>query len=202
MDGYLPDQKTMLLESLLLRVAHTAATHNKKYYIGGGFAIDLACGGISRPHDDVDFYPLEADALWWKELFNEQEYITSVDTDMVPLLYAFLMSQQKMSATGIEALADVYPVAAGSNGDISMAVRPGTTEVWDGMLAIQNGRGIWPGKTWQIVRSIEYKGQQVSVEDCRAVLAQKEAYIRLHLGEKLGAKHIHDYRRVGATLPD
>ena len=189
MDGYLPDQKTILLEPLLLRIAHTAATHNKKYYIGGGFAIDLACGGISRPHDDVDFYPLEADASWWNEWFNEQGYITSVDTDMVPLLHVFLVSQQNVSATGTEALADVYPIAAGSSGDISMAVHPGTTEVWDGMLAIQNGRGTWPGKTWQNVRSIEYKGQQVFVEDCRAVLAQKDAYIRLHPGENWRQAH-------------
>ncbi len=39
--------------------------------------------------------------------------------------------------------ADVYPIAIGSEGKISMAVKQGTQEVWDGMLTIQGMRGLW-----------------------------------------------------------
>lgn len=191
------DEKTAALESLVLRIAHDAARHRKKYYIGGGFAIDIAFGGLSRAHDDIDFYPLEADTLWWKKWFSEQGYAISIDVDMAPLRYAFLVSGQVEPATGVAGLADVYPIAVDDVGSISMAVRPGATEVWDGMLSISGGRGIWPGKSWRNVHGVMYKGCKIFIEDYHAVLAQKEAYIRLHPSERLGDKHLHDFRRAG-----
>jgi hypothetical protein len=66
------DQWTQRLESFLLRIATTAEEAGKRYYIGGGFAVDLSFGGISRPHEDVDFHPMEEDTRWWKDWFIAQ----------------------------------------------------------------------------------------------------------------------------------
>jgi Aminoglycoside-2''-adenylyltransferase len=60
-------EKSFHLEKLLLQVALAAQKHNKPYYFRGGIAVDLTFGGLSRPHEDLDFYPLEVDTEWWKD---------------------------------------------------------------------------------------------------------------------------------------
>jgi hypothetical protein len=48
------DEKTSLLETLLLHIAETAHKEHKPYYFGGGIAVDLSLGGLSRPHGDLE----------------------------------------------------------------------------------------------------------------------------------------------------
>lgn len=186
------DQWTLQLESLLLRISEAAQKHDKQYYFGGGFAVDLAFGGLTRSHGDLDFYPMEEDTQWWKSWFRSQGYIVLKDTDMVNLANAFSV----IDASN-QYFADVYPIAVGRNGSISMRVSPGTREVWDGMLTINGRRGIWPGKSWKEVRNVIYKGQTVFIENYRTVLMQKEDYTNLHNGAALSEKHLHDFARAG-----
>ena len=40
--------------------------------------------------------------------------------------------------------------------------------------------------------------QSIAVENYKSVLAQKEEYIKLHPGEALSEKHLHDFVRAGA----
>ena len=176
------NQWTRQLETLLLQIAETALKHEKRYYFGG----------LSRSHGDIDFYPMEEDAQWWKDWFLSQGYIVSKDTDMENLSYAFSVINEHNAY-----FADVYPVAVDSNGDISMGVNEGTKEVWDGMLTIQGIRGIWQGKSWYEVRNVNYKGKSITVENYKTVLMQKEAYIQLHPTEVLSEKHLHDFERAG-----
>lgn len=183
---------TALLEALVLRIAEAAQKYQKPYYFGGGFAIDLTFGGLTRSHADIDFYPREEDTAWWQEWFRSQGYITSKDTDMEPLRNAFSVINEAN-----DYFADVYPVAVGASGEISMAVYAGTEVVWDGMLTIQGDRARWEGKSWNEIRSIIYKGQTVSLENYKTVLMQKEEYIKLHPGEVLSEKHLHDFQRAG-----
>ncbi len=182
---------TALLEALLLCIAESAQKYSKQYYFGGGIAIDLTFGGVTRPHADLDFYPREEDTAWWKDWFRTQGYITSKDTDMEPLRNAFSMINENN-----DYFADVYPIAVGKNGEISMAVYKGTQAVWDGMLTINGERAIWEGKSWNDIRSVAYKGQTVFIENYRTVLMQKEAYIKIH-GGVLSEKHLRDFERAG-----
>ncbi len=186
------DQLTQILESLILRIAEDAEKNNKQYYFGGGFAVDLSFGGLSRSHEDIDFYPMEEDTQWWKDWFNSQGYVVSKDTDMENLPNAFSVLDVDKHY-----LADVYPVAVDDMDEISMAVKEGTKEVWDGLLTIEGNRGIWEGKSWNDVKHVKYKGQTLVLENYKTVLAQKEEYIRLHPGEKLTEKHLHDFARAG-----
>lgn len=183
---------TALLEALLLRIAEAAQKYQKQYYFGGGIAIDLNFGGFTRPHADLDFYPREEDTAWWQEWFRSQGYIVSTDRDMEPLLNAFSVINESN-----DYFADVYPIAVGTNGEISMAVYEGTESVWDGMLIIQGDRAVWEGKSWNEVRSVTYKGQTVYIENYKTVLMQKEEYLKLHPGEAPSEKHLHDFQRAG-----
>lgn len=191
------DVKTLLLEDLMLRIAAAAQESHKTYYFGGGIAVDLSFGGLSRPHEDIDFYPQETDTVWWKDWFRAQGYIVSKDTDMEPLPNAFSVIRDVAGSKRDTYLADVYPVAKGRKGEVSMAVREGTDKVWDGMLAIEGTRGVWPGKSWNEVREVIYNGQAIAVEDYKTVLIQKATYIKLHPGESLSEKHLYDFSRAG-----
>jgi len=188
------DEWTHKLESLVLKIAEVAQTHNKKYYFGGGFAIDLTFGELTRSHEDLDFYPMEEDTQWWKDWFNSQGYIISNDTDMKNLVNAF-----SVLGKNNEYFADVYPFSFDSNGEISMDIKEGTKEIWDGMLTIQGTRAIWKGKSWNDVKHVEYKNQTVVVENYKTVLQQKEAYLQLHPGETLSEKHLLDFKRAGVN---
>ena len=185
------DRWTALLELLLLRIAEAAQKYKKQYYFGGGIAIDLNFGGFTRPHADLDFYPREEDTAWWKDWFRSQGYITSKDTDMEPLRNAFSVINESNNY-----FADVYPIAVGKNGEISMVVYEDTESVWDGMLTIQGDRAGWEGKSWNEVKSVTYKGQTVCIENYHTVLMQKAAYIKIH-GGAFSEKHLHDFKRAG-----
>jgi len=39
--------------------------------------------------------------------------------------------------------------------------------------------------------------QHITIEDYKTVLLQKEAYIKLHPGEALSDKHLHDFEQAG-----
>jgi hypothetical protein len=193
------DQKTHLLELLLLRIAAAAEKHDKPYYIGGGFAIDLTFNAITRPHEDIDFYPMEADTDWWKGWSRSQGFEVSKDDDMQPLTNAFSVEDRSGGdyLKTRDYLVDVYPVTIGKNGEISMAVEPGTREVWEGMLTIRKDRGLWPGKSWSDVRIVTYNGQTVCIENYKTVLKQKETFDKIHGGGTITHKHLHDFERAG-----
>ena len=186
------DQWTLKLEALLLHIAETAQKHYKRYYFGGGFAIDLTFGGLSRSHGDVDFYPLEEDTQWWKDWFRAQGYLPYKEKDMENLPNAFsILTQDNVY------VAEIYPIAIGSNGEISMFVSDGTHDIWDELLTIEGTRGLWQGKSWNEVRTVNYKGQSIAVENYKTVLRQLEDYRKIHPQEAYLEKHLHDFKRAG-----
>lgn len=185
------DQWTLMLEALLLRIAETAQKHQKRYYIGGGFAIDLTFGGLSRPHGDVDLYPLEEDTQWWKDWFRSQGYLLYKEKDMVNLPNAFsILTEDQVY------VAEIYPIAIGSSGEISMLVSSGTHDMWDELLTIEGTRGLWQGKSWNEVRTVNYKGQAIVVENYHTVLQQLEDYRKRHPQAAYLEKHLHDFARA------
>ena len=174
------DKWTQQLVALLLDIASTAQKAGKRYYIGGGFAVDLAFGGISRSHEDIDFHPMEEDTEWWKDWFRSKGYSISKDPDMNDYPYAFLPTNEKH-----EYFADVYPVKIEKDGTVSVTHTPG-----------YQGRPWWKGKTWNDVKQVSYKGYTVVVENYLSVLQQKAEHYRWHGGAPEG-KHLHDFRRAG-----
>jgi hypothetical protein len=182
-DEQIIDHWTYQLEALLLQIAATAQENNMQYYIGGGLAVDLTFGGLSRSHEDIDFHPLEEDAQWWKHWFVSQGYIVSKDPDMQDYPYAFLLTNERH-----DYFADVYPVKIDLNGTISVTVANGF-----------EGRPWWKGKSWSEVTAVNYKGQTIVVENYKSVLKQKEEQYKWHGGNITG-KHLHDFRRAGVEI--
>jgi hypothetical protein len=174
------DSWTYQLEALLLQIAETAQENSKQYYIGGGLAIDLTFGGLSRSHEDIDFHPLEEDTQWWKDWFIFQGYSISSDPDMQDYSHAFLVTNEHY-----DYFADVYPVKIDADGTISVTVTDGFA-----------GRPWWKGKCWHEVTAVDYKGQVVIVENYLSVLQQKECHYTWHGGVITG-KHLHDFHRAG-----
>jgi hypothetical protein len=188
------DHWTLKLEALVLSIAEAAQQHQKRYFIGGGFAIDLTFGGLSRPHGDVDFYPLEEDTQWWKDWFRSQGYVLYKEKDMENLPNAFsILTQDQVY------VAEIYPVARGSRGEISMLVSEGTHDTWDEVLTIQGNHGLWQGKSWDEVRAVTYKGQAIIVENYHTVLHELENYRKRHAQEAYLEKHLHDFERAGIS---
>ncbi|HEV2662406.1 MAG TPA: hypothetical protein VGU68_17505, partial [Ktedonobacteraceae bacterium] len=168
------DHWTYQLEALLLQIAATAQENNIHYYIGGGLAIDLTFGGLSRTHEDIDFHPLEEDTQWWKDWFVSQGDIVSKDPDMQDYPYAFLLMNERH-----DYFADVYPVKINLNGTITVTVANGF-----------GGRPWWKGKSWNEVIAVNYKGQKIIVESYKSVLKQKEEHYKWH-GGKVTGKHLY-----------
>ena len=73
-DVTINDPWTLELEALLLEIAAAAEEHAKPYYLGGGVALDVSLGWMTRHHEDLDFYPFAQDADWWKDWFAARGY--------------------------------------------------------------------------------------------------------------------------------
>lgn len=168
------DNWTLKLEKLLLDIAKSANVVDKRYFIGGGFAIDLTFGELTRPHEDIDFHPEEKDSNWWKDWFKDQGLILSKDPDMEDYPNAFLPTNKNK-----DYFADVYPVKFEANGKISLLYKDGT-------------HSIWKGKSWKDNKRVNYKGVSIYVENYKTVLKQKKEYAK-EKGIPLSEKHLHDF---------
>jgi hypothetical protein len=176
------DEWTLQLEKLLLEIATTASTENKQYYFGGGFSVDLSLGKLTRPHEDIDFHPLEKDTEYWKQWFLQRGFLLGQDPDMEKYPNAFLPTNERQ-----DYFADVYPVTIGPNQEVTMVNQDGKIEVW-------------PGKSYGNVQRVIYKGVPVFIESPESVLAQKAQYIKDN-GGTLSDKHTHDFEILGKPLP-
>ncbi len=170
MDKFEPNDYTKELEALLLDIAKTAAAEGKRYYLGGGFGIDIQYGQLTRDHEDLDFHPDEKDTQFWKNWFKDKGFIISKDPDMEDYPNSFLPTNDNK-----DYIADVYPVTFESDGRISM-------------LYIDGSQGVWDGKDWRTNKEISYKGVPIWVEDYKNILEQKRH------GGPMTEKHLHDFK--------
>ena len=171
--GEKTDLWTVRLERLILEIAKTARHHKKKYFLSGGFAIDLAFGSITRSHEDIDFHPLEKDAKWWEKWFVKRGYLIKTTKDTKLFKYAFVVFDRKSNY-----VADVYPFTATNTGRISMVDKNGIKRVWK-------------GKSWKKSKGIKHKGVIITIENPRTIIFQKMHHAKeFHI--KLSKKHLHD----------
>lgn len=169
-ENQITDPWTLKLEALLVDIATAARENNKRYYFGGGFAIDLNLGKLTRAHEDLDFYPEEKDTEWWKEWFKSKGFIISKDSDMANYPNAFLLTNENN-----DYFADVYPVRIEKSGEISMLRKDST-------------HGTWEGKSFKEVRHVDYKNTSVYVENPATVIKQKLKHASEHQAP-LSEKH-------------
>lgn len=158
----------------MLEIAKEAGENNKEYYFSGGMSIDLALGHFTRNHEDLDFHPLDSDWEWWREWFQNNGYLLGKDPDMGNFPHTFKVTDEKDSY-----YADVYPVEPDRNGDITILLKDGTYDPWD-------------GHSWLTKESVNYKGTNIWIENPKAVIEGKLWHSKRFKEKALPPKHQHD----------
>ena len=166
---------TEFLLDLLIKFVKEAG--NKKYIVGGGLALDLAYGKITRPHEDLDIYPYEGDLDYWIKWFQDQG-LSAVDTpDTKNHPNAFVVIDKENNY-----VADIYCVRFEENGEIS------------GLWRDENGEeeyGTWDDKNHKRAHKVKFRDVEINVEYFKDVIDQKLAHEKRH-NEPLTGKHLHD----------
>ncbi len=101
------DEFTLSLETLALEIAKIAEQNSKKYMIGGGWALELTLGKITRNHHDIDFFPLKDDVVWWRNWFESQGLKTKDEQTNEGLIIKVLGNKK-------ETLVDMVPSDLGN----------------------------------------------------------------------------------------
>ena len=167
---------TKKLFALAQEIAEAAAEQQKDYFIGGGLAIDLSVGRITRNHHDIDFHPMLEDAGWWLAWFKQRGYRVGKGDDP-----NFPETFKVKDRRGKEIL-DVWPF-----------------KLVNGKLLINyKGEYVDAGRHWQEVRLVVYDGTTFKVENPQRVLDQKLRHVRQ--GQKLRPSDLHDFELLGRKL--
>jgi len=161
---------TQKLLDLLLKIASTAKDNNKDYFIGGGFAIDLSVGKITRNHHDIDFHPMLKDYSWWQTWFKDQNY--QVDDHANE---NFTEISKIIDEKGKE-IVDMWPFKL----------------VKDKLLIKYQGIYIDSERCWSETRTVVFQGVEVVIENPLRVLHQKLRHAKK--GQKLRPQDIHDIK--------
>ena len=72
------DTKTKELFKLMLDISTLIKSNSKRIIINGGFAVDLAVGEITRPHDDLNLVVFVEDIDFIKKVFINNNFNTGV----------------------------------------------------------------------------------------------------------------------------
>lgn len=167
------DEYTKGLVDLAVEIARAAAENQKEYFIGGGLAIDLSVGRITRNHHDIDFHPMLEDASWWVAWFKQRGCRVGKGDDL-----NFPETFKVKDYRGEEIL-DMWPF-----------------KLEEGKLLIKyRGSYVDSGRHWQEVRSVDYNGINFRIENPQRVLDQKLRHVRQ--GQKLRPSDLHDFKLLG-----
>lgn len=181
--AFTPNARTRLLLDLAIRIAEAADEHQKRYYVGSGFAIDLSLGRLSRDHDDIDLVVDVIDAEWWRSLFASWGFDIGRDTYMAYFPDAFSVAQNPKDED--DYLIEVWPMEYRRDGSL-----------YPPHMADHPGREWWAEKRWADVRRGAFSGGVILVEDPHTAIDQKLEHVRHHR-EALAPKHVHDLEQMG-----
>lgn len=173
MTGLKLNELTQDLVKLLVDVAKSAEENQKDYFIGGGFAIDLSLGRITRQHHDIDFHPMLEDSEWWQEWFGTRGYkILKREGEDFPEVW-------KVFGRNGKELVDMWPFKSES-----------------GKLLIKY-KGNYVDSERQIgeLRTVDFQGTRVKIENPIRVLEQKLRHVKR--GSKLRPQDKHDFSVLG-----
>lgn len=167
------DESTNKLVTLALEMARSAAASGKRYFMGGGLAIDLSLGKVSRNHHDIDFHPELEDKKWWIEWFEKHGLkVKKIENSRFPETF-------KVENEAGEQVVDLWPFA-----------------LKEGVLLInREGKYVDSGKHWHETRIVNYEGVDFRVENPQRVLEQKLRHTKE--GQPFREQDRHDFRLMG-----
>ena len=167
------NKHTKQLENLVVKIAEAAEENKKEYFIGGGFAIDLSLGIISRNHHDIDFHPMLSDYSWWIDWFKNQGYeVRNRQDPMFPETWWIYNSKK-------EFLVDMWPF-----------------QLDNGILTINHqGKYIDAKRHWNETRVISYKNTKIRIENPQRVLEQKTRHVKD--SKMYRPIDLHDFKLLG-----
>lgn len=145
------DVLTNIIVNLAKQIASTAHQNNKKYFIGGGLAIDFSVGKITRNHHDIDFHPMLTDYTWWQDWFKQKGYEIEIPADDNYPKTCHVVDKK------YENIIDLWPL------------KPKLP-----LLLINcNGKYIDSLRVWNEIRQVNFEGTQIVIENPARVLEQK-----------------------------
>lgn len=170
------NEYTKHLESLIIEIARAAQENKKDYFIGGGFAIDIPLGKLSRDHHDIDFHPMLSDADWWVAWFNNKGYkIENRNDPKFPETWNVFDSEG-------EAIVDMWPFK----------------HVDKDLLINFNGEYVDGGRHYEEIRTVKYKDVDIKIENPQRVLEQKTRHVKQ--GQEYRPQDIHDFNLMGVKV--
>lgn len=167
------DSFTKSLFKLVLEIAKAAELNSKDYFFGGGMAIDLHFGKITRNHHDIDFHPILKDYSWWKQWFIKKGYsIEEPASEDFPETSHVIDNEGNM-------LVDLWPMRLVSN-----------------RLKIKHkGSYSDAGRHWNEIQTVKFMGNNIKIENPERVLDQKKRHFKS--GEEFREQDKHDYELLG-----
>jgi hypothetical protein len=169
------NEYTRQLEDLVTEIAKAAEGNKKECFIGGGLAIDLSLGRISRNHHDIDFHPMLKDTPWWIKWFeNRGLVVKKIEEGHFPEVYKVFDKNMDV--------VDLWPL------DLKESV----------LLINKDGKYVDSGRHWGETRIVKYNGVHFRVENPQRVLEQKLRHIKE--GQPLREEDKLDFQLLGQKL--
>lgn len=167
--------KTINLNNLLLEIIKTSQKYGKKFFVSGGFALDIEIGKITRNHDDLDLHPMERDILCWKRWFKKKGFKIRYNIEIKDKTKAFVAHSPDS-----QFYVDMYGVRVSENGKLSSA---------------ESGRRHdWAGTTWQqTVKRKTWQQKKVNILHYQGILWLKKQTAKKKKGV-LRKKDWHDLK--------
>ncbi|WP_421725390.1 nucleotidyltransferase domain-containing protein [Bauldia sp.] len=169
-------ERTAALLDVVVRIAGAAA--DCRYLIGGGLAIALHRGAVSRDHEDIDLFVDRDDIAWWRHIFESWGHRIDRDDYMAFFPGAFVVD---------DGFAEVWPMVWAPDG--SIRAEP---------TADHPGREWWAPLNADAILTTRFRGRDIRVESPDVVIDQKLDHVRHHR-ERLAAKHEMDVALLGRT---
>lgn len=182
-NSFRENARTRTLVALIKKIAHYAAHHQKRYFVGSGFAIDLYLGQLTREHEDIDLVVDLVDGKLWRTLFNQWGYTIGQDDYMVYFPNAFTVSQNPQDAE--DCLVEVWAMHYRDDGSL---YPPHKQE--------HPGREWWQAKRHDNLQYMQFEGVGVWIEEPNVTINQKLDHVQYHK-QRLSEKHIHDLNLMG-----
>lgn len=186
--NFLASARTRKLIELIKKIARHAAQHQLRYFIGGGFAIDLYTGKLTREHDDVDLVVDVVDSEAWKRCFEQWGYAIGRDDYMVYFPHSFTVGERTANESHHQPdhiLVEVWPVELMDDGTL-----------YPPHIPEHPGRAWWKEKRHDNLQFVRFEGVDIWIEEPNITIDQKLAHVRHHK-QQLSEKHIHDLKLMG-----
>lgn len=167
------DDYTKDLFEILKEIAKTAEINSKKYFIGGGIAIEVFKGKIARNHHDIDFHPLLKDYTWWKDWFVKKGYTI-----------------EEPASDDFEETCHVKDI----NDEDIIDMWPFKVEN-DICLIKHNGKYTNGNRHWNEIQTVAFDSVNITIENPQRVLEQKLRTAKK--AELLRPQDNHDFKIMG-----